>query len=79
MEKEKKEEKCRCCICLDDVEDKNVVIFDCGHSMHLKCYIDCLINNVLLCPLCKTKINQNIPLFNHYNLQMISIIQKIKK
>lgn len=77
MENNKNKEKC--CICLDNLTKTNIVTFDCKHSIHLNCYVNCLTNNMIDCPLCKRKIKQNVPLYNHFNIKFIRIIRTMKR
>jgi phage pi2 protein 07 len=59
-----------CSICLENLCDNNKVIFQCSHEIHLKCYIECIKNNILFCPLCRQKIKENVSLFNYINTKM---------
>jgi len=70
--------KDKCCICLDDLTETNNVTFDCCHSIHLSCYMNCLQNNVVKCPLCKRLIKQNVTLFNYINIKYIKIIKSLR-
>ena len=70
--------KDKCCICLDNLTETNNVTFDCRHSIHLSCYMNCIQNNVVKCPLCKRLIKQNVTLFNYINLKYIKIIKSLQ-
>ena len=60
----------KCCICLDKMKDKGIVTFDCGHTVHLQCYINCLKNDTIFCPMCRQKIKQNVDYYNFINLKL---------
>ena len=59
------EEKDNCCICLDELkDDKNLVIFNCGHKMDFSCYVRMVYGNnmnmgTIKCPLCRAKTISN--------------------
>ena len=68
-----------CCICLEKMKRYGKVIFQCGHSMHLGCYIECLKNDTIFCPLCRAKIEENIEYYNYVNLKFSIIIKNLQK
>lgn len=57
---EKKEDKEReiCTICLDEINDNNVINPPCNHKFHLHCFVDNLAQgcNPLECPNCRSRI-----------------------
>nr|QFG74061.1 MAG: hypothetical protein [Megaviridae environmental sample] len=42
-----------CAICLE--QDKNMVSLKCNHMFHKKCINDLINNNIIFCPLCRSK------------------------
>ncbi len=69
----------KCCICLEKMKCYGKVIFQCGHSIHLCCYIECLKNDTIFCPLCRVKIQENIQYYNYINLKFSIIIKNIQR
>lgn len=67
-----------CCICLEELEDNGKVIFQCSHQIHFKCYIDCVKNNIIFCPMCRRKIPENVTLFNYINTKMNNLYKSYK-
>lgn len=65
----------KCCICLDNLGEKGKVTLDCGHSIHLHCFIECLKNDTIFCPMCRGKIKDNINYYNFLNLKLSIIIR----
>lgn len=56
------EEKESCCICLDELEKTGITTLDCGHTIHLNCFMEFILcgsnkSNNNKCPLCRTDIN----------------------
>jgi hypothetical protein len=56
-----------CCICLDDLENNGIATLECGHTIHLNCFMEFMLcnsrhSNNNKCPLCRTiiQINNNI-------------------
>jgi len=68
----------KCCICLNTLHDKGKVTFDCGHSIHLCCFMDCLKNDTIFCPMCRAKIQPNINYYNFLNLKLNRIVEKFQ-
>ena len=68
-----------CCICLEKMTCYGKVIFKCGHAMHLCCYIECLKNDTIFCPLCRVKIQENVDYYNFLNLKFSIIIKNLQK
>lgn len=55
------EEKDRCCICLEDLDENiNYVALECGHKLNFTCFIQLMNNNNSfgnpICPLCRGEI-----------------------
>lgn len=69
----------KCCICLNDVGDNGIVTFKCNHKIHLKCYIECLMNNTIFCPLCRVRIEENIKYYNLINKKFNFLYNHIQK
>jgi hypothetical protein len=54
-----KSELCPLCL-VDFVSDKNIVVPDCGHSMHISCFCSLISYNLRDCSVCKKSvINKN--------------------
>ena len=54
-----KSEVCPLCL-VDFVSDKNIVVPDCGHSMHISCFCSLISYNLSDCSVCKKPvINKN--------------------
>ena len=68
-----------CCICLEKLKRNGKVIFTCGHTIHLCCYIECLKNDTIFCPLCRAKIEENVEYYNYINLKFSTIIKNIQR
>jgi uncharacterized C2H2 Zn-finger protein len=68
-----------CCICLTKLTDKGIVILKCQHKIHLNCYIECLLNNTIFCPLCRQIIDDHIKYYNFINKKMNFIYDNWKK
>ena len=68
-----------CCICLEKLKRNGKVIFKCGHSIHLCCYIECLKNDTIFCPLCRVKIQENVDYYNFINLKFSIIIKNLQR
>lgn len=68
----------KCSICLEKLEEKGKVTFQCGHSLHLKCFMNCLKNDTIFCPLCRKKIEENVQYYNFLNLKLNRIVQNFK-
>ena len=69
MKKQKIHDNCP--ICLNQMQDTNIVITTCNHRFCFKCLMDsCNIKNS--CPLCRQEIEQykqkKLPIFKHINL-----------
>ena len=60
----------KCCICLNDIEETGQVILKCGHKIHLKCFMECLKNDTIFCPLCRKKIDEMIKYYNYLNKKL---------
>ena len=71
--------KNNCCICLEKLKRKGIVIFQCGHIMHLGCYIECLKNDTIFCPLCRAKIEENVEFYNYINLKFSTIVKNLQR
>jgi len=69
----------KCSICLLNLNNIGKVIFKCGHSIHLNCYIECLKNDTIFCPLCRKCIEENITFYNYINLKFSKIINNFQK
>jgi len=69
----------KCCICLNILHDKGKVTFDCGHSIHLCCFMNCLKNDTIFCPMCREKIKQNINYYNFLNLKLNKLMENLFK
>ena len=67
----------KCCICLDELKEKGTVTFDCGHIIHMCCFMELLKNDTIFCPLCRAKLKDNINFYNHLNLKLSVIIKGI--
>ena len=65
-----------CPICLEDLEKKNIIILECAHHYHIKCYTEFILHSVKVlvdeydditsvkCPLCrKVDTSMFIPVF----------------
>ena len=68
----------KCCICLDKLDTKGIVILECNHRIHMKCFMECLKNDTIFCPLCRQKIEDNINYYNFLNLKLSIIMRNIK-
>lgn len=64
-----------CPICLVKIKKNGNVIFKCNHQMHLKCYIECLKNTVIKCPLCKKPVNENKKYYKFLNSKFENVIK----
>ena len=53
-----KSEVCPLCL-VDFVSDKNIVVPDCGHSMHIGCFCSLISYNLRDCSVCKKPIGNN--------------------
>ena len=53
-----KSEVCPLCL-VDFVSDKNIVVPDCGHSMHISCFCSLISYNLRDCSVCKKPIGNN--------------------
>ena len=69
----------KCCICLEKLKKNGKVIFQCGHSIHLCCFIECLKNDTIFCPLCRRKIEENVEFYNYINLKFSIIIKNLQR
>ena len=69
----------KCCICLDKMNKKGIVTFKCGHTIHLCCYIECLKNDTIFCPLCRAKIEENVEFYNYINLKFSTIVKNLQR
>ena len=67
-----------CCICLTKLKDKGIVILNCNHKIHLNCYIECLLNNTIICPLCRQIITEHVNYYNFLNQKMNFIYKNWK-
>ena len=45
-----------CSICLNYIKENETFILECGHSYHDDCIHNCISNNIVKCPNCRTKI-----------------------
>lgn len=47
-----------CCICYNEMTDKNITVFDCDHKIHLNCFAGILRSqNEPKCPLCRLELD----------------------
>ena len=69
----------KCSICLVKLKRKGKVVFQCGHAIHLTCYIECLKNDTIYCPLCRTLIEENVSFYNFINGKFSRIIRSFQK
>lgn len=46
-----------CSICLEDIEDHNLVMLECSHELHEKCYNKLIESTNQVCPVCRTEID----------------------
>ena len=51
--------ECECCICMDNINDTNYTLTQCGHVFHSSCIIKNLFNNGFSCPMCRFKFEEN--------------------
>ena len=79
-----------CCICLDEInKKKNNVTLECGHSLHLNCFLSLMLSgnqsNGDKCPLCrsqvlnedmKSKLSSGNNNLNKNDVMMLTTIQK---
>jgi len=68
----------KCSICLEKLTEKGKVTFDCGHSLHLSCFMTCLKNDTIFCPLCRQRIEDNVKYYNFLNLRLNHIVNNFK-
>ena len=69
----------KCCICLEDLKEKGKVILDCGHSIHMACFMELLKHDTIFCPMCRGTIKDNINYYNFMNLRLSIIMRNIKR
>ena len=68
----------KCCICLEELKEKGKVILDCGHSIHMSCFMELLKHDTIFCPMCRGKIKDNVNYYNFLNLKLIIIKRNIR-
>ena len=58
-----------CIICTENIEEEDKVALSCCHIYHTICIIELVKKRYRKCPLCRTRIEWNIPQFKkHINL-----------
>ena len=69
----------KCCICLNKLNSNGKVTLTCGHSIHLNCFIECLKNDIINCPICRKKIPETITFYNFLNCKLNFIYEQTKE
>jgi len=67
-----KSEVCPLCL-VDFLSDKNIVVPDCGHSMHIGCFCSLISYNLRDCSVCKKSIGNNSELCASSSSSVFSI------
>lgn len=69
----------KCCICLEDLKEKGIVILDCGHIIHMSCFMELLKHDTIFCPMCRGKIKDNVNFYNYINLKVITVKRNMRR
>lgn len=67
----------RCPICLDNIKENGIVILNCKHQIHLKCYMEGLKHAIVKCPLCKKNINDNKKYYKFLNNKFNNVVENV--
>ena len=51
--------KNECCICMENINDTNYTLTQCGHIFHSSCIIKNVFNNGYSCPMCRFSFEEN--------------------
>ena len=58
-----------CIICLENIDDIDLVVLECCHRFHTECIISLVKKRNRKCPLCRNRIKWNVPqLIKHIDL-----------